>query len=323
MSRLIPAIYRMALSSGLATFSLFAQLKTVESPSAVTGYLLGPDDQISIRVMQAPELIDKPVRVDVNGYISLPYIGSIKAAGQTPESLKSELTERYRSIVRDPELSVGIEDFRSQPVSVIGAVNTPGLHQLRGRKRLLEVLSMAGGLRQDSGSTLTITRQIEYGAFGLRGETTDPDGGFRTVSIDVGLLLDGETPQANVVIQPNDVVAVAKARMIYVMGDVAKTGGFVLAERKGLSVLEALSLAGGPNRTASLKGARILRAAQGEPRHQEVEVNIQGILDGKEKDGELRAEDILYVPSSVAKRVTIRALEAAIQVGTGIAIWRP
>ncbi len=306
-----------------ASILLSAQLQVPPAASPTIGYLLGPDDQISIRILQAPELIDKPVRIDTNGYIDLPYIGRFKAAGNTPETLKQELTLKFKTIVRDPELSVNIDEFRSQPVSVIGAVNTPGVVQIRGRKTLLEVLSMAGGLRADSGSKITLTRQQEYGSFGLRGEASDASGLYFTASLDVSSLMEGRTPYANVQIQPNDVIAVSKGHMIYVLGDVSKAGGFILGERDGLSVLEALALGGGANRTASLRSARILRASAGEPHRNEFIVDLQKILDGKEKDWQLNADDVLFVPSSNMKRVSVKALEAALQIGTGLAIWRP
>lgn len=110
--------------------------------------------------------------------------------------------------------------------------------------------------------------------------------------------------------------------MLYVLGEVTKTGGFVLGDRDQMSVLEALSLAGGLTNLAAPKRARILRASDSELGRTEIEVDIRKIVEGKGRDQQLRAQDILYIPSSAAKRVSVRALEAAIQVGTGIAVWR-
>src|ERR1700686_2302275 len=97
---------------------LSAQLQVPPAAPATFGYVLGPDDQISIRILQAPQLIDKPVRIDTNGYIDLPYIGGAKAAGSTGKTLTQEMTVKFQTIVREPELSVNIDEFRSQPVSV-------------------------------------------------------------------------------------------------------------------------------------------------------------------------------------------------------------
>lgn len=290
--------------------------------SVAPGYVLGPDDQISIRIAQAPEFIDKPVRIGPDGYIELPFAGRVKAGGLTPEALRSELTKRFSTTVRDPEVSVSIEDYRSQPVSVIGAVTTPGVHQVRGRKTLVEALSLAGGLRQDSGNIIAITRRGEYGPIGIEGETEDAATGFRTARVDAAALLEGRNPEVNVFIQPNDVIAVPRARMLYVMGEVTRAGGFVLNDRDRMSVLEALSLAGGITHVAAAKRAKILRAGVGETGRTEIDIDVQKIVAGKAPDQVLKAQDILFIPSSMPKRASVRALEAAIQVGTGIAVWR-
>jgi polysaccharide export outer membrane protein len=290
--------------------------------SGAAGYVLGPDDQLSIRIVQAPELIDKPVRIGLDGNIVLPFAGSVRANGLTIEELRKEIVKRFADIVRDPEVSLSIEDYRSQPVSVLGAVTTPGVHQIRGRKTLIEALSLAGGLRQDSGNMVTIIRRIDYGRIGIRGETEDLETGFRTAHVDVGALMEGRNPEDNVPIQPDDVITVPRARMLYVLGEVPRAGGFVLSERDQMSVLEALSLAGGLTNLAAPKRARILRASAGESGRTEIQIDIRKIVEGKGRDQQLKAQDILYIPSSTARRVSVRALEAAIQVGTGIAVWR-
>lgn len=284
-------------------------------------YLLGPDDLITVRVLQAPEIADKPVRIDLNGNIDLPFIGKLHAAGLTVESLRKELTSNFESIIRDPQVSVGVEEFRSQPVSVVGAVNTPGVLQLRGHKTLIEMLTMAGGLRPDSGSYVNIARDLKWGPLPLPGAKNDATGHYSTASVDLKLMMDAKDPSQNIVVRPDDVITVPRAQMIYVIGEVLKTGGYVLNDRENMSLLEALSLAGGVNRTASPSHARILRAKSGSQR-EEIPVDLKKIFEGKGKDFELRAQDILFVPSSESKRASLRALEAAIQVGTGLVIWR-
>jgi polysaccharide export outer membrane protein len=299
----------------------------VGSPKAdpetqAAGYILGPDDQVSIRVTQAPELIDKPVRIGLDGYIELPFAGRVKASGLTTEELRKSLIKQFGATVHDPEVSVSIEDYRSQPVSVLGAVTTPGVHQIRGRKTLIEALSLAGGLRQDSGNIVTITRRVENGRIGIRGESEDLQSGFRVAHVDVGALMEGRNPEENVLIQPNDVISVPRAHMLYVFGEVSKAGGFVMNERDQMSVLEALSLAGGMTTMAAPKKAKILRASTGESGRTEIDIDIHKIVAGKTRDQQLKAQDVLFIPSSASKRASIRALEAAIQVGTGIAVWR-
>jgi polysaccharide biosynthesis/export protein len=286
-------------------------------------YILGPDDLITIRVLQAPELADKPVRIDWNGYIDLSFIGRVRAAGSTIELLKSELEAKYASIIRDPQVTVAIEEFRSQPVSIIGAVNTPGVLQIRGKKSLVEVLSLAGGLRQDAGNALKLTRRVEWGPIPLPEARQDASGHYSVAEIDLKSLMEARDPAVNIPVEPDDVISVPKAEMVYVIGEVPKTGGFILAERKSMSLLETLTLAGGINHgTASPESSKILRLAPGSETRTEIPVNLKKVMEGKGEDVQLRGGDILFIPSSAAKRASLRAIEAAIQVGTGIVIWR-
>jgi polysaccharide export outer membrane protein len=109
--------------------------------------------------------------------------------------------------------------------------------------------------------------------------------------------------------------------MVYVIGQVQHSGGFILNERESLSVLKALSLAGGLDHAASPKNARILRASAGASSRLEIPVDLKMILSGQTSDVPLQPEDILFIPSSLPKKAAIRAAEAAIQIGTGLVIW--
>jgi polysaccharide export outer membrane protein len=134
-----------------ATLALGAQkpppAPAPESPEQLRStYVLGPEDQIAIRALDAEEISDKPLRIDLSGYIRLPMAGRLGASGLTIEQLEAQLVERLKTFIRESEVPVSITEFRSQPVSVIGAVKNPGVHQLQGRKTLIEILSLAGGL---------------------------------------------------------------------------------------------------------------------------------------------------------------------------------
>src|SRR5437867_4019906 len=122
-------------------------------------YVLGPDDVVNIRVLDAEEITDKPVRISSTGQISLPMIGRLQAAGLTVEQLEAELVTQLKAYFKEPEVAVSMAEFRSQPVSVIGAVGNAGVLQLQGSKTLVEILSMAGGLRADAGYSIRITRK--------------------------------------------------------------------------------------------------------------------------------------------------------------------
>ena len=113
--------------------------------AAGSAYILGPDDEITVKALESDEISGDALRVDLTGYISLPLIGRVPAAGLTTEELEAELSRRLSKYVRDPQVTVGISGLRSQPVSVIGAVNRPGVHQLEGHKTLIEILSLLSG----------------------------------------------------------------------------------------------------------------------------------------------------------------------------------
>src|SRR5437588_2346223 len=128
--------------------------------------------------------------------------------------------------LQEPDVSISISEFRSQPISILGAVQNPGVHQLQGRKNLFAVLSLAGGLRQDAGYRVRITRKLEWGRIPLPGALDDPSGQFSTASVSIKSIMDATSPAENIAIKPEDVISVPKADLVYVIGAVHKSGGF-------------------------------------------------------------------------------------------------
>jgi polysaccharide export outer membrane protein len=247
----------------------------------------------------------------------------VQASGRTAEDLEKELTVRLKTYIRNPEVAVSIVDQRSQPVSVIGAVNTPGVQQLQGRKTLVEVLSLAGGPRQDAGYNVKITRQKEWGPIPLPNAAPDPTGQFSVAEVDLKVITEAKNPTENILIMPNDVISVPRAETVYVIGDVKRPGGFVLGEKAHMSVLQALALASGLEKTASSSKARILRASTSpDLKRTEIPVDLKKVLAGKGEDVPMEPEDILLVPGSKTRTALIRGLESALQIGSGIAIYR-
>jgi polysaccharide export outer membrane protein len=307
------------------TFILSSSLLVAEEGApAARAYILGPQDGISIHVVDLPEADSKTlgvIHIDRQGNIHLPLAGRIHAAGLTTEQLESEIAERLSGIMNSPEVSVSVAEFRSHPVSVLGAVRNPGVYQVTGRKTLFEVLSLAGGLNQDASNTINITRQISAGPLPLPTSTTDPGGKFYVGELNVRKVMEAKNPEDNIDVLPNDVITVPKTDLVYVVGAVHHAGGFPLSEKEHISVLQAVSLAEGLETVAGAKSARILRQESPGAERKELRVNVKDILDGRASDVSLQANDILFIPTSVAKSASIRAIEAAIQAGTGIAVW--
>jgi polysaccharide export outer membrane protein len=296
-------------------------LDGVRLPERVANYILGPDDTIVIRAFQAEELSDKPMQIDGDGYINLALIGRVKASGLTAGELEAEITRRLKDYVKNPQVSVLVTDYRSEPVSVVGDVSTPGLVQLRGQKTLVEVIALAGGLKADAGNSVTITRQSSNGRLPISGAVDSPDGSSSIARVNLHEVMDGRDTKDNVLIKANDVLMVPKARLLYVVGEVQKPGAYILSERDSLSVLQAVALAGGFTQVAAPQKAKILSEHQGQPNRTEVAANLRKIMSGKNPDVNLHAEDILFVPSNLSKKAGAKALDTAINMA-GIAVWR-
>lgn len=286
-------------------------------------YVLGPGDQLLIRIQEmAEEIGDKPYQLDMRGRMNLPLIGRITAAGRTVEQLENDIAAQLGKFVKNPQVSISVFEMRSQPISVLGAVKKPGVHQLQGSKTLLEVLSLAEGLREDAGYSIRITRQRDWGKIPLDEAHEDESGKFFVAEVGVKEILEGRAPQKNIAIMPNDVITVPKGELIYVLGAVKKSGGFVLGEKEKLTVLQAVSMAEGMEAFAQSNSVRILRKSPDPQRRNEILVNLKAVLEGKSIDVALQSEDILYIPTSATKKALARSLEAGINVGTGVAIWR-
>jgi len=326
MKNIVQASLAVFVVLTLAIVYAAATEPTVTAMQTASGYVLGPNDEIMIRGIEAPEISDKPdkpVLIGTNGNITLPMIGRVKAGGLTVEQLEAELNTRFKEFIQEPQISVTVTEFRSQPVSVFGAVTKPGVVQLRGGQTLYEVLSMAGGPRDTAGSILTVTRPRQSGEIPLPGATLDPTGQFSSVELNVQEILAGKNPAANIEIKPNDIISVSEAssNMIYVVGDVQHAGAFTLGGQRNVSVLRALSLAGGLGRTAKPQKARIVHEVEGEPKLREVAVNLQQILSGKAKDVDLGPDDILVVPTSSRKAFVTTFIPNTVSAAVGAAIY--
>src|SRR5712664_3047134 len=285
-------------------------------------YLLGPDDQLEISGPELSDLPNKPVRIDGEGDIQVPRVGRVHVAGLTVQQAEQEINKALSKYILHPQAVVSVAEVRSQPVSILGAVNTPGVHQVQGHKTLLEMLALAGGIRPDAGYSVRITRQLDWGCIPLPKAELDASGRFSVAELNLKQIMEAKNPEENIQIFPHDVISVPKAEMVYVIGEVKRSGGFVLGEHQSISVLQALSLAEGLNGTADARHARILRLKRDADQREELSVDVKDVLNGKKADIALRGDDILCIPGGTCKKAALRAIEAAVQTGTGMAIWR-
>ena len=282
-------------------------------------YLLGPDDQILVRALEVAEFPDKPLRVDERGLITLPLVGEIEAGGKTIRQLEAEISSKLKKYLHEPEVTVSISEFRSRPVSVFGAVSRPGVMQLRGPKTLWEVISEAGGFKNEAGDRIRITRSLEHGPIPLDGATIDETGKYSIVEIDTRSVMEMTNPAENIEILAHDVISVSQADVVYVVGHVNRAGGFVT--NGSISVIEALALAGGFKEFANQKEARILRVQPGSEERIQIAINLKRVLKAEDEDVALRPQDILFIPHAGMKEFGSKTMSMAIAAATHGIFW--
>ena len=287
-----------------------------------SSFVLGPGDQILLHVGDMDEMPDKPIRIDPDGGIDLPLVGRVQAAGLTVAQFKQALSAKLSKYITAPRISVNLTDNQSRSVSVVGEVNSPGVHELSGPRSLIEVISQAGGIKPDAGSKVIVTREMKYGRLPLPDAKEDASGKYSTADISLDDLMASKMPAENILIQPEDIVSIPKGDIVYVIGDVKRAGGFPLSSHETMTLLQALALAEGLGPDAATQHAKILRPVAGAgSKPLEIPVDVKSIFAGKSPDVPVYANDILFIPNSAARSGARRAAEAVLQVATGVAIY--
>jgi len=283
-------------------------------------YVLRPGDQIMLRAFEMPDISERPFRIDGDGFINLPELGKVKAGGITVENLEASLMELLKKYVRQPQVTVTVVQFSSEPVFFVGAFKAPGIYPLQGRRTLVEMMSAIGGLQPGASRRIKLTRRKEYGDIPLPNAVSAPDGSAASVEINMASLRDNLNPAEDIVLQPFDVISVERADLVYVTGEVAHTGGFDLLDRDSMSVIQALTLAGGTAPDANTKTAWILRPISNTSQRAQIPLNLQRIFNGQDNDRPLLPNDVLYVPKgSALKRNLGRTLLIVLPVAGTIA----
>jgi polysaccharide export outer membrane protein len=314
--------YAAALQSAVSDKGPIAKMSVPRTRES-TAFVLGPGDQISIHVADLDDISDKPIRIEPDGSLDLPLVGRVQAAGLSVGAFKVELAAKLAKYITNPQISVNLIDGQSSSVSVIGEVNAPGVHVLAGPRSLIEVISLAGGTKQDAGSTVVVTREMKYGMLPLVGAKEDQSGRYSTATLSLDDLMASKDPAENIIIQPEDIVSIPKGDIVYVIGDVKRAGGFPLNSHATMTLLQALALAEGLGPDAATQKAKILRPVAGEGKTPlEIPVNVKLIFAGKAPDVPVYANDILFIPNSAARSGARRAAEAVLQVATGVAVYR-
>ncbi len=294
-------------------------------------YLLGPEDVLTITVLDLPQMT-QTVRVENDGSVTVKLLGRVPAAGLTTVELKKELEQDWgRQFLEDPVVSIFVKQYHSSPVSVVGAVAKPGVYQLPGPRTLIQVIAMAGGvnLPGKSGSEMSggapagrwafVTRRDGFGHVtpipGL--QQTAPD----QVKVDLGKLMYSQDAALDIPVKPFDTITISKAGIVYVVGDVQKSGGFTLENVDSLTALQALSLAQGCAQNCNMKSDIIIHSLPNGAR-QMTHINLGKIMKGKAKDPILSADDMLVVPGSFGKGLLGYGWGTGLATLSGLIIWR-
>ena len=263
---------------------------------------LGPGDLLEIVVFDTPELSAKR-RVDENGDITLPIGGNISVKGLTAAQVRTAIEERLRqqNILRDPHVDVLVDDYATQGVTVGGEVRAPGIYPWSGKHTVLDFISAAGGVTAYASRTVTISRKDREQVITF--EVSD----------------SAQTPGgADVEARPGDRISVARAGVVYVVGDVGRPGGYLIESKEKITALQALALAQGINKTAKSDAKLIRTTPTGRA---ETALPLKKILANAAADPKLQDGDILFVPVSGGKQFAEKGVTSILQMAVGVVIY--
>jgi polysaccharide export outer membrane protein len=273
----------------MLVFALVAMMLTVRpSVAQKESLLIGPGDLIQVDVLDTPEM-EQQARVTDDGSAPLAYVGNVQVGGKTPAAAADaiRLLLISKNVMKHPQVTVRVQEYSTQDVSVLGQVRTPGAYPLTTPQPVLRVLSLAGGVTDLADRQVTVKRhgspeQLTYML------SNDPQ----------KMLTD------MVMVNPGDIVMVPKAPIIYIMGDVGRPGGYAMSSNEShLTLLQAIARAGSANKTSKPSKVRLIRnTGDGE---KEIPVRLDSMEKGKIPDMDLQANDIVFVPFSWMKNIAM------------------
>lgn len=246
-------------------------------------YILGPGDTLELAVTNLEEM-NGTYKIDALGMLELPYVKSIKASGLSVDRLKETLvTFLSKDYLNNPQIALRLVEFRSRPITVIGAVNRPGPIQNRLEMDLLQVIAQAGGRTANASDDVVIIRK-------------STEGQYSSISINLKELLEGGKSHLNIPIFAGDTVNLQEKQpvIIYVSGEVGRPGELVFDENQRVTLLRAITKAGGFTEYARQTKVRIRREEQGS--FKEIPCDVKAIRRGKAEDIVLQSNDIIIVP---------------------------
>jgi polysaccharide biosynthesis/export protein len=268
-------------------------------------YHIAPGDEIEIRIEDAPELSRK-CTVSAEGDITLNYLNRIGVEQKTPQELEKLIADSLRGrYLKDPSVAITVTQYNSRSFFIQGAVRQPGPYIVKGQPSLLKLITIAGGLAENHGSTAFIIREIrkektlaEAGATS-QARVVEP-AKYDLLKVNINGLFKGDFDQ-NADIEPGDIVNIPVTDVFFVTGEVHKPGSFPLKE--GTTLRQAVSMAEGSTFKAALGSGIIFRDDPATGKRQELKVDVGAVMNGKKDDIPILANDIIIIPNSRSRSV--------------------
>ncbi|HOG16179.1 MAG TPA: polysaccharide biosynthesis/export family protein [Syntrophales bacterium] len=260
--------------------------------AALADYKVGGYDVLSVTVYEEKDLTLESVRVSADGFITFPLIGRIHVADKTTAEIEKLISRKLADgqYLNEAHVSVMVTKYEGRKYSVLGAVKSPGPYPLQARERILDGISKAGGVDTEKGEKqdAMIIRTLNYG----RDNETKI-----VISFDLYALLKGSDQISNLYLNDQDVVYIPKADYFYIIGQVKNPGSYAFTKRD-ITIVEAISIAGGFTPIAARNKTRIVRIENGTEKI--YEINVDSITKGGKiiQAVAIKPNDLIVVPES-------------------------
>jgi len=250
-------------------------------------YVLGANDVLKIEVFELDQL-NRTVRISPDGTITLPLLGVVELGGLTPQEAGEHIAELLRrgDLVKNPQVTIFVDEFVSRQISVQGAVARPGVYPMMGQKTLLGMIGLAGGINDHAGDKIYVIRPFASGE-------------DERIEINADNLIYEANPLTNIALKPGDIVMIPYERKmrVYVNGAVRSPGVQEFPSKYEITLLQAVTAAGGVTERARESRIRIIRRFP-DGGKQLFKANLRDIQRGKDPDVVLQENDIVVVDES-------------------------
>lgn len=296
------AAYGQSSTPAVGVNSTSLNLPGAPDPSSADLLVIDAGDLLDVSVFDTPELSEK-LRVDERGEVILPVGGAVSVRGLSATQAQDAIAQcfRQKNILRDPHVEVLVLEYATQGVTVGGEVKAPGVYPWASKHTVADFISIAGGVTPSASRGITVNRRDRE---------------------QVMTFQLGNSPQkasgADLLVQPGDRIVVARAGVVYVVGDVGRPGGYLIDNNDTVTVLQALALAQGMNKTAKYSAKLIRNTPSGRT---ESELPLKKILANQVTDPKVQDGDILFIPVSGGKQWADKGMTSILQMAVGVVIY--